>query len=169
MIFRYPLLMFILLIFTLNSPAIAEPLAAPQGRVILQISGNIKNTNVDGEAHFDRAMLEALNSATVKTETPWTEGLAEFKGPLGAALLELTGAEGSNLRAIALNDYAVDIPLSDFNDYDVILAMSKDGERLHTRTRGPLWVIYPWNDQPQLKGDAYYSRSIWQLRRIVIE
>jgi hypothetical protein len=137
--------------------------------VILIVSGNISHDNGNGVARFDRAMLEALPAATIRTETPWTEGSVEFHGPLLKAVLETVGATGDQLKAVALNDYAVDIPFGDAFDYGVILAISQDGVRLRTRTRGPLWVIYPWSDQPQLKGDTYYSRSIWQLREIIVE
>jgi hypothetical protein len=166
----YPtVFIFIFVVMTVPGLLPAAELAAPQGRVILVVSGNITHTNGNDVAGFDRAMLEALPGAGIRTETPWTEGLSEFRGPLLQAVLEVVGAQGNNLKAIALNDYAVGIPVSDAVDYHIILAMSKDGVRLSTRTRGPLWVIYPWSGQPQLKGDAHYSRSIWQLREIIVE
>jgi hypothetical protein len=168
MLFRSYLTIFILL-FSLPGLLSAAGLAAPQDRVILVVSGNISHVNGAGVARFDRAMLEALPAASIRTETPWTEGISEFHGPLLKTLLETVGAGGNNLKAIALNDYAVDIPVSDAFDYGVILAMNQDGVRLRTRTRGPLWVIYPWSDQTQLKGDTHYSRSIWQLREIIVE
>jgi hypothetical protein len=41
-----------------------------------------------------------------------------------------------------------------------------NGEHLRVRTKGPLWVIYPWNDYSELQSESYYSRSIWQLRSL---
>ena len=91
-----------------------------------------------------------------------------FEGVLARDLLSDTGAEGSVIDAIALNDYTVSIPVMDFDAYGVILAYRKDGENLTVRDRGPLWVIYPWSDQSDLQNELYYSRSIWQLRAIEV-
>jgi len=138
------------------------------GRVILQISGAITNTNGDGVMRFDRAGLEALGMHDITTQTPWTEGMATFTGVRASDLMAYVGASGSRIRAIALNDYAVEIPVVDFDAYDVILALEKDGEVLSIRDRGPLWVIYPWSALPDLQNELYYSRSIWQLRELQV-
>jgi hypothetical protein len=34
------------------------------------------------------------------------------------------------------------------------------------RDKGPLFVIYPFDARPELRGAVYYSRSAWQLRTI---
>ena len=150
-------------------PAAAQGLAVPEGRVILSISGWIDRTNGKGVADFDRAMLEAMPFTTIETMTPWTDGVARFEGPLARDLMKRVGARGSRLLATALNDYAVEIPMEDFENYPVILAMKMNGEVLHTRTKGPLWVIYPWSDQANLRNETGYSRSIWQIKELVIK
>lgn len=64
-------------------------------------------------------------------------------------------------------DYFVDIPASDFRRYNAILAMEADGTRLSRRDKGPLWLMYPLTDHPELQGDpVYITRLIWQLVRI---
>ncbi len=150
-------------------PAGAQDLGLPEGRVILTISGRIDHTNGKGTAEFDRAMLEAMPATTIETMTPWTDAVARFEGPLARDLMKRVGARGSRVRATAINDYAVDIPMEDFERYPVILAMKMNGEILHTRTKGPLWVIYPWNDQAELRNETGYSRSIWQVNQLVIK
>lgn len=152
-----------------SRPARAQELGVPDGRVILAISGRIDRTNGKGVAEFDRAMLEAMPFTTVETMTPWTDGVARFEGPLARDLMKRVGARGSRVRATAINDYAVDIPMEDFERYPVILAMKMNGEVLHTRTKGPLWVIYPWSDQPSLRNETGYNRSIWQVKELVIK
>ncbi len=150
-------------------PAAAQDLAVPEGRVILMISGRIDRTNGKGVAEFDRAMLEAMPFTTIETMTPWTDGVARFEGPLARHLMNLVGARGSRLLATALNDYVVEIPMEDFERYPVILPMKMNGEVLHTRTKGPLWVIYPWSDQANLRNETGYSRSIWQIKELAIK
>lgn len=150
-------------------PARAQGLEPPQGRVIFTISGRISQTNGTGVADFDRAMLLALPAATIETMTPWTDGVTKFEGPLARDLLQRVGAKGSRVKALAINDYSVVIPVSDFETYPVILAMKMNGEVLRTRTKGPLWVIYPWSEKPELRSEVIYGRSIWQVKEIVVE
>ncbi len=142
--------------------------SAPEGRVILIVGGEISNANVDDTMQFDRAMLEAFDLHTVVTETPWTDGDVTFEGVLLRDILDAVGATGNTIAAVALNDYTATIPASDADDYDVILAMRQNGARLTVRERGPLWVIYPWSDVPNIQNEVYYSRAIWQLKAIEV-
>jgi hypothetical protein len=136
--------------------------------VILEVSGEITNANSDGIMAYDLEMLDALGMTTVTTETPWTEGAVSYQGVLARDLLAHAGATGTNVGAVALNDYTVTIPMSDFTDYDVILATRAGGEVLTVRQRGPIWIIYPWSDEPELQNEVYYSRSIWQLKSLTV-
>ena len=52
--------------------AAAQDLGSAEGDVILTVSGGIENTNGDGTASFDLAMLQALEPVTVETSTIWT-------------------------------------------------------------------------------------------------
>lgn len=70
----------------------------------------------------------------------------------------------------ALNDYYIDIPLSDVEHYNIILAYKMDGEMLKIRNFGPLFLVYPRDDSgPELNSPLYNSRFIWQVNRIVIK
>ncbi|MEE9251045.1 MAG: oxidoreductase [Alphaproteobacteria bacterium] len=153
----------------LPAAAVAESLPQPSGKVILTVSGNIRNTNGDGVAEFDRAMLEALGMTELQTSTDWTTGRPVFEGVPANALLEAVGAGGTTARAIALNDYVVDIPLADFRDYPVVLALKVDGKYMRVRDKGPIWVVYPHEQYEELKAETFQVRWIWQLRRLEIQ
>ncbi len=146
-----------------------EALPVPQGKVILTISGNIEKTNQDGVAAFDHAMLEAIGFADLRTSTAWTDGTPTFRGVPMQALLEYLGAKGENVTAVALNDYKVEIPFSDFFDYPVLLASSMDGERLKVRDKGPLWIVYPQDDFADLRNKVTQSKWAWQVKELMIE
>ncbi len=146
----------------------ADELAKPSGPVVLTLSGNIQHTNSDGRAEFDRAMLEALGTKTVKMETPWTEGEPVFEGVKMIDLLNAVGADGEVVTATALNDYMIDIPLSDFEKYPVILALKMNGEYMRVRDTGPLWIIYPQNEYPELNNPSTRRKWVWQLNRLDI-
>ena len=151
----------------LSQPAVTAELPQPEGAVLLSISGKIRHTNRQNQAVFDRAMLQALPQQTTHTRTPWSEGVNRYQGPLGSALIQAVGAEqASMMRITALNDFSAEVPVSDFLNYPVILALQKNDQYLRIRDRGPLFVIYPFDDHPELKTELHYNRSVWQVRSI---
>jgi hypothetical protein len=141
-------------------------LAKPQGAVILTISGSIARTNSPGIALLDAAMIDALPQRTLVTKTPWHEGTMQFTGPLLSDVLALVGAKGEKIKATALNDFSATIPMADMKDHDVVLAHSIDGKRLAVRDKGPLFIIYPFDQKAQLRSSVYYARSVWQLHQL---
>lgn len=144
------------------APGLAWAQAEP---IILTIDGAI-----GGGVPIDltRSELEALGAASITTSTPWHEGAPQFDGVPMSALLEHVDATGEMADVVALNDYRTSIPVSDFKDYPVILALKQDGEYMSVRDKGPLFIIYPFDDFEELQADIYYSRSAWQVRRITI-
>ena len=149
--------------------AAAQDLGSAEGDVILTVSGGIENTNGDGTASFDLAMLQAMEPVTIETSTIWTEGPQTFTGVPLATLMETVGATGDTISATAINDYAVEIPREDWVEGGPIVAYLNNGEEMSVREKGPLWVIYPFDSDPEYQTEVIYSRSIWQLDRIVVE
>jgi len=145
-----------------------QALERPRDRVVLTISGQIGVSNQGGAAVFDMAMLEALPQHRFATRTPWEPGVVRFSGPLLRDVLALVQARGQRLHATALNDYRITIPLQDARDFDVIIATRMNEQPMPVRTRGPLFVIYPFDSDPQLQHARFYERSIWQLRSIEV-
>jgi hypothetical protein len=147
-------------------PAFASLLGQPTGPVLLTVTGAVTSPNMDGNAVFDLAMLDALPQHETTTETPWYEGEVTFSGPLISDILSMAGASGPLLRAVALNDYAADIPMEDVMTYPVILASRINGEAISVREKGPLFVIYPFDRHPELVNELIFSRSVWQVKAI---
>ena len=146
-----------------------DTLPAPEGEIILTIAGQIAQTNLDASAVFDEAMLANLPSAVLETTTVVTDGLRQFDGFLMRDLLTLVGAAGETVTATALNDYVIDIPVEDFERFDVLVATHMDGERLLPSDMGPLWIVYPRDDHAQLQDIRYDYRWVWQLVRLDVE
>ncbi len=157
---------------TLGLPGTAGALvklARPSDAVILTVTGNIAETNGEQSAVFDRAMLEQLGTTEIVTHTPWTEGEVRFTGVRLDQLLDAIGAKGTQLKAVAANDYAVEIPLDEVRRYPAILAMSMNGERLRLRDKGPLWIIYPWAEHPEIDNNGTHPHSVWQLKALHVQ
>jgi hypothetical protein len=150
----------------LGRPALA--LDAALGPVVLVLSGRVRQPNAGTTAQFDMAMLEKLPQTSFSTRTPWYASARRFSGPLLRDVLTAAGAQGTLLRATALNDYRVDLPWDDAQRHDLILARLLDGQPMAVRDKGPLFLIYPFDDHPELRSALYYSRSAWQLRSIEV-
>ena len=112
--------------------------------------------------------IQAIGMEKVVTTTPWHTGEVTFEGPPIAKLLDSVEAKGNSVRVVALNDYVVTIPIDDFARHGVILAMKRDGNYMPIRDKGPLFVIYPYDSNPELKQQMYYARSAWQVKRIEV-
>jgi hypothetical protein len=149
--------------------AIAATLGQPVDKPILVVSGKIANTNKDGAAQFDRAMLESIGMVSFVTSTPWYKEPVAFEGVPLAKVMEAVGAKGDRLLAVALNDYSAELPMEDVSKYNVILALKRNGEYMPVRDKGPLFIVYPFDTDPELKSQKFYSRSVWQVGRIEVK
>lgn len=157
-----------LLILGLVISSATYALDPPRYRPILSVSGLIINTNKDNMALFDKNMLDQLPQKKVSTHTPWSEGKHIYTGFSPEALFQLVGVQGKTLSLSALNSYTVEIPIEDFLQKGAIFATHMDGVPMTVRNKGPIMVIYPFDDNPELNIETYYGRSIWQINAISI-
>ncbi|WP_378942376.1 molybdopterin-dependent oxidoreductase [Paracoccus sp. R86501] len=144
------------------APLCAVPVhASPASDVLMTV------TTSEGSREYDLAALQALPQTEFTTSTIWTEGEQEFGGVLLSDLLEDAGITEGSIMATAINDYAVQIPLDEVDDIAPIVAYHLNGETMSVRDKGPLWIVYPYDLSVDYQTEINYSRSIWQLDRIV--
>ena len=150
------------------APWCAVALERPTGPVILTVTGAITRVNDGDRAIFDRSMLERIGQASFRTSTAWTDGVVEFEGVPMKALLEAVGIRGTRLRATAINDYAIDLDATEFETVPALLALRMNGAVLRVRDKGPIWIVYPRDDLPEIRTDANNYKWIWQLKHITV-
>jgi len=152
------------------------PAATAQGKpaatVVLAVSARAQaGDKAPRRTDFEPGQLERLPQHTIRTTTPWYSGAHEFSGPLLRDVLDAAGvparAEGT-ARCTALNDYRVDLPLDDARRFDVVVARLLDGKPMSVREKGPLFIMYPFDERPELRTSVYFSRCIWQLKAIEV-
>ena len=137
----------------LTAPALAA------SDTVLTLTGAIPNDEVS----LTREDLLDMPQQKMVTATTVTDGRSTFEGFLIRDLLEAHEAGGDIVIARALNDYKIEIPISDFERFDVIGALFMDGEPLSPRDKGPIWIVYPRDDHPELQDIRYDTRWVWQL------
>ncbi|MBJ7578935.1 oxidoreductase [Devosia sp. MC532] len=117
---------------------------------------------------YDRDALEAMPQTEINTTSPWTEGVVHYEGVALSHLLEVSAADGAMAIVTALNDYSVDIPTSDFAEFGPILAIKRDGEYMPVSDKGPFFIVYPFDENPELRQQPYHGRAVWQVKAIAI-
>ncbi|HMR31700.1 MAG TPA: hypothetical protein PKA13_09075 [Geminicoccaceae bacterium] len=122
---------------------------------------------IKSAAQLDLEAIKGLGSVTFETSTPWTDGKVVFDAVPGDKLAALLGS-GTTVRATAIDEYSVDIPLSDFTSGKAHIAYAMNGEALPEDQFGPFWIVYRYDSDPQLADEAHQARSIWQLKSLTV-
>jgi hypothetical protein len=148
-------------------PSHSASASAPAAKapVILTVEGQIGG----GPVEFSRAELEAIGLATIRTATPWHDGVQTFEGVPLAALMDRLSARGAKAELVALNKYRTTIPTEDFARHQPILALKRNGNYMEVRDKGPIFVIYPYDSKAELRSEQYFARSAWQVRTIIVQ
>ena len=151
------------------SPAALAQLPEPLGEVVLTISGQVERQNGIGVARFDRAMLEKIGLHSFSSRTVYDPEYYRWRGVLVRDLLTHLGAKGDTVELMALDGYHISIPIDEFSKFDIILAMEQNGQALTVRTRGPLRIIYPLDDIPEMSREQLAPNYIWQIEKIIVK
>ncbi len=140
-----------------TGPAVAEaPLYAVTGKVAAGTAVAIHEAD-----------LKAIGKTEIITSIfALGAGQHRVSGVLMRDLVKYVGGTGENVKVTALDGYAMDVPVSDFMNYDVILATEIDGRKLAIREKGPAWIVYPVSQHPELNDTIYEARSVWQVKSI---
>lgn len=138
-------------------------LPSPQGEVLLTIRGNIGRTNRPGLALFDRQMLTALPPTAFTTQAPWQAEPAIYEGVALSTLLDTVIAGSQSFRAIGRDDYEIEFTGVDVYRYPVMVAYRVNGREPGIRELGPLLIMFPFDDYPELLTKTHMTLSVWQL------
>ncbi len=133
------------------------------GPVILTVTGTHAETGEAITLDLTLADVAALESEVLRTTTLWTDGEIDFTGVRMDRLFGLLNmVQPDRVQCTALNQYKVELPLSDAQQVTVLMAYARDGAYMKVRDKGPLWIIYPRDADI----DEAANRMIWQLRKL---
>jgi hypothetical protein len=160
-------------VYSIVSETTLQPgseIPAPTGEPILTVTGKIGTTNVDDSIQMDMETMESLRLVDYTVTDPFENREITYRGPLMSDLLALwqVADDATTLHTVALNDYAVDVPISDLRQYPVIFALQADGEYMPVSTRGPAMLVYPYDDF-EFEPSVYNDYWIWQIASIDVQ
>jgi len=130
--------------------------------VLLSVHGNVEGLS-DKPLELDLKTLISMDATSITTTAPWLDGPTEFKGVRISTLLHSIGANSAQFEAVASNDYRFTLSEIDFEKYPIIIAYEKNKELLNIRTQGPLLIMFPFDDFPELLTERNKAASVWQL------
>lgn len=147
-----------------------DKIPAPSGDVILTVTGKIGTTNTDKAIQMDLKMIESAGLVDYKVKDPFEKKDTIFRGPLMSNLLDLwqVAKDATKLHIVALNDYVVDVPITEVQKYPVIFALQQDGQYMPISTRGPAMLVFPYNDFT-FNETVYNDYWAWQIKSIDIQ
>ena len=151
----------------------ASCLAQSGEGVILTVSGRIGRTNTqDGKSYaFTTAELRQLGDVTIRATNRYTR-TADFTGPLLRDVLRYVRASpgATAIEVVTLDGYQQTLPISDVRRWDVVLAHTQGGKRLTVATKGPLWIMYPLDqNRAELDNNETTAKLVWSLTGITIK
>ena len=131
---------------------------------ILTVTGRIDSADA---VMLDVAALEAMGIVEYTVFDPFDKRDITYRGVLMSDLLDTLQIEegATTLEMVALNDYRIDLDVTEMYNYPVILALMADGEYMQPDYHGPTMIVYPYDDY-DFDESVYDSRWIWQLASI---
>jgi hypothetical protein len=152
---------------TLNA---GDAIPVPTENVVLTVTGKIGAANSGESIEMDMPTIESVGLVDLRVHDPFDDKDVTFEGVLMSDLLALWKVpdDATNLDMIALNDYVVNVPISDIQSYPVIFAIKADGEYMPVSTRGPAMLVYPYGHF-DFDQQIYNDRWIWQIKSINVQ
>jgi hypothetical protein len=154
------------MIGSLMTTVLAAPPIRAQEPVILTLYAAGSDTPL---RQYTLSDLKALPVASIETDLPQAlqiEGHHVWSGVPLEVIFAALGPHVDQISLDALNDYSVTIPAEDISTYRPILAYSRDGQDIAVRDKGPMIVIYPFDQHAELEQQTYLNRTIWQVSEI---
>jgi len=144
--------------------AISSHLSASE-KTLLEINSISESIN----EQFTLNQLLQLPQHDITTKLPWTSESNTYSGPYLKDVLQSAKTTGQWISLHALDYYNVSLNFQQIERFNPILALKKDGRLLTVRSKGPIWLLLPVDDYPELNAAIYNDYMIWHLVKIGVE
>lgn len=130
----------------------------------------------DGSVQRHSLTTDSLSDMVVTefaTSTVWTEGVDRFSGVLLWDMLLHLGVEpmgwNGEITLQALDGYSVTLGPAHVTENAPLLAVHQNGRLMPRRARGPVWLVFPYDDNPAFRNETIYALSVWQIEHVSIK
>ena len=176
----------LLLSAALAGAAWAQDIAAPQGRVMVTVAGDVPAANTpalkpesvnvagflgleyDKAVAFDDLMLAGLPQHEITANLLDTGRDVIYSGPRLSDVLRAAGAEGKTATPMAFDGFSAEINWDLISTHEPILATHADGAPLTIGKLGPAMVVFPVVGDKELYG-TFSSMEVFGAFHIGVE
>lgn len=146
----------------------AAPNACPED-ALLSITGLVNPNRPDGSFSFNEEDFLKLGTVKLVTTTAWTSR-SEFVGPGLSSVLRAANVspKAKEMRFYAIDAYEITIPITDVAKYKPVMAHTQNGVRLTIPTRGPVFLVYPRDQHPELLNIKGQAQFVWMVCKIEV-
>jgi hypothetical protein len=145
------------------APFAAGAAAAQDGTLTVNRPG------AEGPVILTLSQLQALPQHELTEQPTNFPKPGKFRGPLLADVLKLAGAERKDAKLTALDDYQVGITADEMAQHQPILSLELDGVSLIGHDFGPYFVMWPFQEKPEIDNDTFQAKAIWQVTKIEVQ
>jgi DMSO/TMAO reductase YedYZ molybdopterin-dependent catalytic subunit len=144
----------------------AAPVPTPSGKPVLTITGAVTNHNEDSALVFDLSALDAMATVTTTMYEPFVKKDIKFTGIPMVNLLARAGVSptATKVQLHALDDYRVELKVSDLADPHILLATKADDARIPVAGGGPIRLIFPADSAVGKNRDVW----IWSIDSLAV-
>lgn len=148
-----------------------SPVPHRAGPTVLTMEGKISQTNADNALKFDMETLESIGVVEYKVNDPFAKKSIVYSGVLLSELLKVAGADknATTLTLWALDDYSVEMKISDSDKWPIMIATKADGAYMPLDQKGPLISVFPFDNFPEIDHLTYDNQWLWALAKITVK
>lgn len=143
--------------------------SSKKGATMLTVTGSINEKNAGDNYEFTLEDLKA-NATKQSVTDPWVKQKGEYTGVTLQKILEITKAEGATTLTLVCKDgMKVDVAAEDVLKYPIMLAFELNGKPIDEKGGGPVKVVYPYDDYPELKQKYTPDQWAWYVEKVEIK
>lgn len=129
----------------------------------------ILSVRVDGTIiQLDIVTLERMGTVSYEVFDPYLQAENEYTGVLLSRLEEVLGT-AADLHFMALDDYTSTMTFDEIQRWPIMLATQSNGEYIEIEYGGPIRLIFPYDDYPNIDRVRYLDNWIWSICHIDVQ
>ncbi|NEO99422.1 MAG: molybdopterin-dependent oxidoreductase [Symploca sp. SIO2E9] len=126
----------------------------------------IEGKNLTGEQiQLSLSKLQTLVNKSIQTREPHNttapEAIVSFRGVPVSTLLEEFGVDThvTEVTFVSYDGYRATVSIDDLRQYPILIALERNGKKISRFEGGPLYLVFPYTDFPQLQ--SKYPDRFW--------
>ena len=151
-------------IFIITSLLFSSLVYADGGNKKFRLIGNLKQKSLKKITIKD---IENLGMVEENVYNPYEKRVDLYGGVPFKTFVEKYAAKNvKSVTLMAIDDYAVVIPKSEWNSKRIILSTRMNKKYIAVRSKGPLRIVFPDYDIKKKEYETNLSHWIWMIKKI---